>query len=69
MSAKIILAATIAIAAAALAISSANAMTGRAAIDRCIDIGADAGTVSRRVGTAETGIRPKSIGCHVSAIV
>lgn len=45
MSAKYILAATLAIAASAIAMSSAHAMTGRAAIDRCIDIGVEGGCI------------------------
>lgn len=45
MSAKFILAVTLAIAASAIAMSSAHATTGRAAIDRCIDIGVEGGCI------------------------
>lgn len=40
-----ILAAAISIAAVAMGMSAANAMKGRAAIDRCIDLGSDGGCI------------------------
>jgi hypothetical protein len=45
MSAKYILAATLAVAASAIIMSSAHAITGRDAVGRCIDIGTDGGCI------------------------